>query len=269
MSDRPFKLLQAAAILLLCGAASACARPVGDLGRAQPGVLHDEIMPAVGSLRAEVAGEPVSAFNWTDDEREMHDRVWRFLVAPHAHDWFMDTVVELQRTRMIAASDHKSEPSRYYRWLHRARFQSSHTRYSRIADDARTDADTAPSTFRAICRVLEIDRQRGVASDGLGGLSPGEVSARRAENDMYIAWFTRALRYRYDAYNFALDNLLVETPHEGAVGADGRISELALYVERAERRDFCLAQTFDGQDAGGGIPSRVLMAAPDEGAYRK
>lgn len=267
--DTP-RLLQAAVILIACGVASACARPVGDFGRAQPGVLHDDIMPAVGSLRAEMAGEPVSAFNWTDEEREMHDRVWRFLVAPHARDWFMDTVVELQRTRIIAASDHKFSPSRYYRWLHEARFASSHTRYSRLADDVRSDADTAPAAFRSVCRVLEIDWQRGVASRDLGDLSAGEVAARRAENDLYIAWFTRALRYRYDSYGFALDRLLVETPHEEARKADRQLDDLGVYVELAERGDFC--GTVEGVHVHGGkdaIPSRVMMQMADNPAYRK
>src|SRR5690606_9169566 len=98
-------LLRAAAILLLLAAAS-CARPTGDFGRAKPGVLHDEIMPAIGSVRAELAGEPVSKFKIADEEREMRDRVWRFLVAPHANDWFYDTVVELQRTRIASLADH-------------------------------------------------------------------------------------------------------------------------------------------------------------------
>ena len=270
MCDRRYSLLGVAAAIVLCGAAAACARPIGDFGRPQPGVLHDEVMPAVGSLRAEMAGEPVSAFNWSDEEREMHDRVWRFLVAPHANDWFMDTAVELQRTRLVAASDHKFAPSRYYRWLHQSRYTSSTTRYRTIADHARTDADSAPATFRSICKVLEIDRQRRVASAELRHLAHDEVAARRAENEMHIAWFTRALRYRYDAYNFALDNLLVETPHQEAVEADARLGALAYYVESAERGEFCI----DGAVRGGAgrgqtIPSRVLMPRPGEGDYLK
>jgi hypothetical protein len=227
------------------------------------------MMPAVGALRAEVAREPVSAFNWTDEEREMHDRVWRFLVAPHANDWFMDTVVELQRTRIVAASDHTFQPSRYYRWLHQSRYRSSHTRYRTITDHARTDADTLPGTFRSICRVLEVDRQRGVASRELRHLASDEVAARRAENDMRIAWFTRALKYRYDAYSFALDHLLVETPHEEAVEADRRIGDLAYYVESAERGEFCISGLARHTGRDEPVPSRVLIPTRGEGAYSK
>ncbi len=256
-------------MIVLCGAASACARPIGDLGRAQPGVLHDEIMPTVGKIRADIWGEPVSAFNLTDQEREMHNRVWRFLVAPHAEDWFMDTVVELQRTRIATAQDHHFDPDRYFRWLHQTHYESSRIRFRTLADNARSDVDTAPSTFRSICNVIAVDQQRAIASRELRGLAYDEVAARRAENEMFIAWYTRALRYRYDAYNFALDHLLVETPHEEAIEADGRIGELAVYVERAESGDFCFEA---GLQIGGDddpIPSRVLLPAPGEGDYLK
>lgn len=269
VSDRLRRIVSIAAVLVLCGAASACARPVGDFGRAQPSVLHDEIMPEIGSIRSEISDEPVSSFNLTDQEHEMHDRVWRFLVAPHAEDWFMDTVVELQRTRIITARDDHFLPERYYRWLHQTHYQSSRVRYRTVADNAKSDIDTAPTTFRAICAVIEVDRQRSVASRELRGLAHDEVSARRAENDMFIAWFTRALRYRYDAYDFALDHLLVETPHEEAIEVDGRLSELAIYVERAERGDFCFEAGLNGRSDGGYIPSRVLMPEPDEGIYKK
>jgi hypothetical protein len=245
-------------------------RPVGDLGRARPGVLHDEVMPAIGHNGAQVGKRAVSSFNLGDQERDMHNRVWRFLIAPHAGDWFMDTAVELQRTRIAGpGGDVKFKPERYYKWLHQTEYRSSRVRYNRISDDVQSDINTSPQTFMSICRVIEFDRQRAVASRELNGLSRGDVMARRAENDMSIAWFTRALRYRYDAYSYALDHLLVETPHEEAVAVDGRLSELAIWVERAERGDFCLGA--GGAPRGGGdvIPSRVLLPASGEGVYKK
>src|SRR5690606_20959271 len=145
-------ILRAAALVLLL-AVAACARPTGDFGRAQPGLLHDGIMPAIGSTRAQLAEEPVSHFNIADEEREMRDRVWRFLVAPHAHDWFYDTVVELQRTRIAGTVDHRFEPARYYRWLRQTGFSSSTTRYRAVADHIVADLATVPETFRAICAV--------------------------------------------------------------------------------------------------------------------
>ena len=264
---RRIALIAAAAVL--CGALAACARPVGDFGRAAPGVLHDGIMPTVGEARAKLSGEPVSRFNLTDEEREMRDRVWRFLIAPHAEDWFMDTAVELRRTRLIGGRGISFEPDRYYRWLHRKDYESSRVRFATVSDHARSDIDTAPTTFAAICRVLEVDRQRGVASRELQGLTASEVVARRGENQQVISWYVQALRYRFDAYTYALDHLLVETPHREAMDVDRRLSELHVYVDRAENGDFCSGGVGLGDARGKAIPSRVHMRAPDEGEFLK
>lgn len=261
--------LRAAVAATLLLSAAACARPTGDFGRPQPGVLHDTIMPAIGKTRAQISGEPVSRFNVADEEREMHDRVWRFLVAPHARDWFYDTAVELQRTRVSGPTDVKFSPDRYYRWLRQADYRSSAVRYRTVGDHVQADLDTMPATFRAICAVLELDRQRQVASADLGHLQAADVRARKLENDSTIQWFVRAARYRYDSYAFALDHLLVETPHRNAIALDGRLSALAIDVERAERGDFCSGHQAGSRNGAVALPSRVQMQAVDIGKYRK
>jgi len=264
---------RAAALIALLGATAACGpRPIGDLGRAQPGALHDEILPAIGKTRAELAGEPVSQFNLTDQEREMQDRVWRFLVAPHAEDWFHDFSVELQRTRLSEVRDYKFTPDRYYRWLRQTDFASSRVRYSAVADHVDADLGTMPSTFRSICAVIEVDRQRGIAAREVAGIGLGtreNALARKAENDIQIDWFVRAVSYRYESYGYALDHLLVETPHEEAIQVDGLLSELGIYVERAKRGDFCSGGVSPVYKDNGALPSRVLMPGQGEGAYRK
>jgi hypothetical protein len=211
--------LAAAACLLLSG----CARPTGDFGRAAPSVLHDRIMPTVGDARAAAAGEPVSNFNQTDQEREMHDRVWRFLVAPHAHDWFYDTAVELQRTRIAANLDTQFIADRYYATLRSTQYQSSRVRYRKVAGDIGIDIATIPATFAAICRVIEVDRQRAIAV-----------------SNVTLDWFTRALTYRYQSYSVALERLLVETPHEEGRVVDAQLARMQPYVARAQAGDFCL-----------------------------
>ncbi len=114
--------------------------------------------------------EPVSSFNLADQEQEMRDRIWRYLVAPHAYDWFQANIAELQRTRILPISDKAMPTDRYYRWLHSEHFASSQTRYSRIGDDATSDIEMMPPTFAAICAVMDVDRQRGVAANGLPNL---------------------------------------------------------------------------------------------------
>lgn len=215
---------------------------MGDLGRAAPSVLHDEVMPAVGNFRASLDGEPVSNFNLTDQEREMHDRVWRFLVAPHSRDWFYDTAVELQRTRLTRETDLRFTPDRYYLHLRSERYASSRVRYQTVASDIAADIATIPATFIAICNVIEVDRQRAIAVGNVHLGAPDgmlQVGSRTWENDQRISWFVRALGYRFDAYSTALDRLLVETPHEEGRIVDSKLAEMEVYVRRARARDFC------------------------------
>ena len=200
-------------------------------------------MPAAGEFLAANRGEPVSSFNQTDQEVEMHDRVWRFLVAAHAKDWKFDSAVELQRTRIVPPRDERFTIERYYQWLSRTEYRSSRTRYSTVGRHITADIDTLPTTFIAICRVIEIDRQRAIAYGTLGRDLPPrvgeEVAARKYENDAFIAWFVRALNYRHSSYDFALDNLLVETPHEQSLAVDEALRRMAVFVARANRGDFC------------------------------
>lgn len=250
----------AGALALTAMLAGCVARPVGDFGRAAPSWTHDTAMPAAGDFIAGNRGEPVSSFNKTDQEDEMHDRVWRFLVAAHAQDWQFDSAVELQRTRIVRPRDERFTIERYYQWLSRTEYASSRTRYSTVGRHITADIDTLPTTFLAICKVIEIDRQRAIAYGTLGhDLAPRigeEVAARKYENDAFIDWFVRALNYRYSSYEFALDNLLVETPHEQSLAVDEALRRMSVYVSRADRRDFCAS---GNAGHGGGhvvIPSR-------------
>lgn len=258
---RPVLRLLAILGTVVCVAmlAACAARPVGDLGRPERGVLHDRVMPALGSSMARQRGEPVSRFNQTDQEREMHERTWRFLVAAHARDWMFDSAVELQRTRIGRPQDYTFTPERYYRWLRQAQYQSSTTRYATVGRHIAADLDTLPKTFAAICAVLEVDRQRQAALSALPGIEAGvaaEVAVRRTENQWHIDWFVRALRYRHDSYAYALDHLLVETPHEQSMAVDESLRRLAPWVDRARRGDFCTGNGGLHGAGGFGIPSR-------------
>ena len=256
--DNFFRLTGALALAAIL--AGCVARPVGDFGRAAPSWTHDTAMPAAGDFIAANRGEPVSSFNKTDQEDEMHDRVWRFLVAAHARDWQFDSAVELQRTRIVRPRDERFTIERYYNWLKTTEYQSSRTRYATVGRHITADIDTLPTTFLAICKVIEIDRQRAIAYEGRRGQLPPrlaeEVAARKYENDAFIDWFVRALNYRYSSYDFALDNLLVETPHEQSLAVDEALRRMSVYVGRANRRDFC--SNPNGGHGGGDvvIPSR-------------
>ncbi|MCW5721279.1 MAG: hypothetical protein KIS86_09065 [Devosia sp.] len=254
-------------LVLLAGLLAACAsRPVGDFGRAQPSALHDSMLPAVGDFMAKQRREPVSSFNQTDQEREMHDRTWRFLVANNTKDWLFNSESELQRVRITRTKDFTFLPDRYYNWLKKTHYQSSRIRYATIGRHILADLDTVPQTFIAICAVQEVDRLRRVALNQLTDLAPtaaDDVRARRIENQWHIDWFVRAINYRHDSYSYALDNLLVETPHEQSVAVDASLRRLKIWADRASREDFCSGVDGQGGHGGSTIPSRFQTMVPD------
>lgn len=254
----------AAAVLLVLAACGP--RPVGDFGRAAPSYMHDVAMPATGTVLASARGEPVSDFNQTDEERLMHDRIWRFLVAPHAKDWSFDFVTELQRTRITPVGSRAFGVERYYSWLRETHYQSSGVRYATLSRHILADIDTIPATFAAICAVIEVDRQRAAAIATLSSLGPNEAAearSRKAENDQSIAWFVAMLNYRFESYNYALDHLLVETPAPQSVTVDYELTRLGHHVARANAHDFCSGATWRHAQQGAPIRSRFATQAVD------
>lgn len=271
MADSPLRL----AVLVLCCALAlpgqpASARQLGDFGRVQAGVLNDEIIPGFEKIWKQLNRRPASDFNWTDQEAEMHARVWRFLVAPQSRDWAFEYAAEIRPAK--AGEQRKRYEDRYYSWLRTERHASSRGRYATMSEHIGADLGTLEATFRSICAVGEIDRQRAVAAASIEGLEREvlrDEAEREAENQAHVEHFVRALAYRYEAYSYALDRLLVETPHEGAVIVDGRLSELAAWVDRAEAGDFCSAGWHPDDAGGEALPSRVLLDVRDEGTIRK
>jgi hypothetical protein len=226
-------ILRASLSALLLAAVAACSGStttrVGDLGR--PVDLVN-----TGAIPERYIVEPgAKGFNRTDEEERMADRVWRFLHAPHVTGWF---IPRLPREPVAGRDD----PARYYRWLQKTNYRSSEVRYNTVAGDVHADVLTLPDTFTAICAVETIDDRRALALAELGPLEPGiadRVAQRRADNSATIASFVVAVRYRYESYGYALDNLLVETPHANAREVDAVLSDLARFVARAEAADFC------------------------------
>jgi len=261
--------------IILCLLLGACARPVGDFGRATPSLVHDEVLPTAGKLRALIFKEPVSGFNWTDQEVEMHNRAWRFLIAPNAYGWFVNVLVAWQRTRVVPRFNNHMQHKWYYEFLRWEPHQSSRVRYKRVSRDIDADIGTIPDVFRAICAVIDVDRQRRLAADSLPSISDvqyADMLARRDENQIYIEWFVAAVNYRYRAYSHALESLLVETPHEEARMLDSQLSEYAIWVDRAEALDFCTDTTQNGvsidsvPNTGSRFVSRPFSPEPN---YRK
>ncbi len=235
MHARPFRRPARLALILALGLA-ACGRPTGDFGRARPSALHDDLLPAAGAAIARRYGEPVSAFNLTDDERELRDRAWTFVRPPHAGDWWMATEVEGQRTRVSPVADPGFDPARYYDHLRSDPFRSSEARWSRVMEDITADALLVPPFCDVAARVRRADVERLAAARRVASPEPWVIEAeeRVFENNEVMSWAWRAREYRLASYRIAIDRLQVETPSDRLFEANRAFAALAgAYCEGA------------------------------------
>ena len=241
---------QRAALLALVFALAACTRPTGDFDRARPSVIHDDLMPAVGENAARLRGDPVSKFNYTNDEKLLRDRGWTLIRPPWTKDWIGGTMVELSRTRVLPETEGRVPPDLYLIFLRSDKFRSSDARYDKIAADATGDAELVMPFCEVALRVQKADderlrvlrNQKVTTEETYDG-----AKARVWENRVMIKWVGQALRYRIIAYKTALKGLEIETPSQDRVWkVNNAIRELEGQVRLAEAS--CEANNRYGQE---------------------
>ena len=118
------------------------------------------MMPAVGKVMARGREEPVSNFNYTDDEREFRDRAWAIVSPMHGRDWLAANKAELQRTRIVGEVDRTLDPETYYKLLRSDRYQSSEARYERVIHDIRSDQGLLDPFYALLLQVQAADAER-------------------------------------------------------------------------------------------------------------
>lgn len=244
-------------LLLLCvtAALAGCVEK-GDFGRVKSSVWNDAI-EATGAFAAGRRGEPVSPNMLTDDEQELRNRAWRYLVPGRSRPWLDQVLAQLVATRILAADMVEPDRSAYFRGLQETAGRSPVSSYRKLSDDASADLRLVPGFASVASRVLEADRLRLIALGRVDGVTPGEGSdarARVAENRCLIAWVTSASRFRLGAYRYALDHLFIEAPGIDAVPTERTITRLS-----EERRAF---------DALGVPPIAAAACVGDGGAPR-
>lgn len=226
-----------AAGLLVTLTAAGCAPDIGDLGRARPSVWNDTILPHAGSWSAWARDEQVSSFHLTNDEEELRNRAFRYLMPPHEREWFARQVQELARTRLIPVSWQVIDPDSYRMGLLAEPFRSEASRYRRLAEDALADAALV-APFRAVAsRVQAADRVRlrtAASSPAVLDGFPEQARARVAENDGLIAWVRERARYRLASYRSALVNVVVEMPARDAIEAERAIAALEAELRQLD-----------------------------------
>ncbi|MBV6656679.1 MAG: hypothetical protein KI785_02810 [Devosiaceae bacterium] len=235
-------------IVLAAATGLAACSPRGDFGRDRPSVMTSSVLPVAGFVSTYSAREPVSHFNYTDDERTLRRLGWTLVVPTHAEDWLGSTAAHLQRAEIIRRADLVLSPESYHRYLSRRDYRSSDVRYARIMDDAAKDMAAIERYFAYAQRVRAADDERSRATMALPDITPSELAAangRIAENQRQFAWVKRALLFRIYAYRYALDRLMIETPSANTQLAIARVDTLEAEVLAALEIDAAFAAGLD------------------------
>lgn len=219
------------AVVLVTSVLAGCVM-TGDLGRPRPSFWNDVVLPTTGSLAARTRGEPVSLYVFTDDEEELRDRAWRFIMPAHERSLVERSVVELVRTRVLPVVMMPHYKPSYYDALMGEAFRSPASRYHRIADDVSADARLIGPFAIVAKRVMAADRVRLRSLAFVQDLAEGDAydaAARVAENRCLIAWVRRETVQRIESYRYALEHLLIEAPQTESVVTERSLRKLVVH----------------------------------------
>ena len=225
---------------IVCGAALLavlCGCTTGDFGRVKPSLVSDDMHAWVGRQAASESGTIPSTSDLTDDERELRDLAYQLIEPPYNRDKWNRILYEygVMPTRGPWSP---SDRAAYSRKLLDASVRSATARYARLIDDIRND-NTQLTLFAAVARrVLDMDSKRNRSLAYVSAPSKGErENARRRikENALVIAWVHRSLHERADAYQYALERIVIDTPSQMAVEAERALTLLREHTAFAAR----------------------------------
>jgi hypothetical protein len=210
-------------IMVALGGCLASCSPSGDFGRPQPSVWNEVILPSAGDFSSYWRGVPTSPFAYTDDEFELRDRAWRFVMPAHERHIFERHIAEMVRTRLVPATWTLEDETSYYPRLIAGFPRSPLSLYRRLSQDIEADQVLIHAFAPAGTRVLAADRVRLRSLLYVKNLQPEEATfaaARVAENRCVIALVKSRIQSRKASYRYALERLVIETPGNEAVGAE-------------------------------------------------
>jgi hypothetical protein len=232
---RPFRRLVLLVPALLLGG---CVE-TGDFGRPRPSIWNDGL-PFTGALVAGVRGEAVSSNPFTNDERELRDRAFHYLMPAATHSAFEAALANIVRTRFLPRDLLPVDATAYYRALLAPSFRSPTSRYRRISDDIYADRALLSPLHTIAGQVLSADVVRGKSMSHVVDLHSVERAAaiaRMVENVALIAWVREALAIRICQYHYAVEHLTVAAPQADAVPVERSLKALEHEFTMLERLD--------------------------------
>jgi hypothetical protein len=230
----------AGSCLLLCVAA--CNRSeMGDFGRRPDNAVTGSILPSAGVVSAWWRGDPVSLYPFTDDEIELRDRAWRFLMPSHDKANLQQAIAELAYTRILPPLPHSGR-NHYHLLLMADDYRSVASRYAKLGQDVEADRLLMVPFSQAAAKVCAADRVRALALNDvkqLTNIQREQAVARIAENRMLVDWVRRDMREKAAAYRYALEHVAIEAPMREAIRAEQALVAMESAQQTLDYWDGC------------------------------
>ncbi len=248
-----------AAVIAAATALAGCNQGhTGDFGRRADNVVTNTILPKAGLFSAWARGEMVSLYPFTDDEIELRDRAWRFLMPSHDKAYLQQKLAELSYSRVLPPIPHSGR-NHYHLLLMSEDYRSAASRYHKIGQDIEADRLLMVPFSQTAARVCAADRVR-VASlkhvKQLDEVQAEQALIRVAENRGLVDWVRRDMREKAAAYRYALEHVTIEAPMREAIKAE----QALIALESAQ-------QTLDYWDGCGEVA--LLVPPPGRGVRLK
>jgi hypothetical protein len=231
-------LILAAALLALAG----CAPRTGDFGRPLEADRARTGNDFVGNFLAAGRNEPVSSYKFTDDEIELRDRAWRFLM-PETERWAFDRLLADWRVRRILPPEPPTDKTATYWMLDGQSRVSPASRYAALAADVEADLLLIAPFRLTAGRVKAADRARLGMLLGLTDVEPSETSnvdGRIGENILLMDWVYRSWLQRRRDYQYALERLVLATPQHQAIPVERLLRQLDAEIAAIDPGDLTL-----------------------------
>jgi hypothetical protein len=227
-----------ACLLLL----AACGRnDMGDFGRRADNTVTNTILPSAGLVSAWWRGDPTSLYPFTDDEMEMRDRAWRFLMPSHDKANLQQAIAELSYTRVLPPIPHSGR-NHYHLLLMAEDYRSVASRYAKLGQDVEADRLLMLPFSQAAAKVCAADRVRALALNDVKEMTHRQreqAVARIAENRMLVDWVRRDMREKSAAYRYALEHVTIEAPMREAIRAEQALVALEGAQQTLDYWDGC------------------------------
>lgn len=265
-----------AAVLCAAAALAACNQGhTGDFGRRADNVITNSVLPKAGLFSAWARGEMVSLYPFTDDEIELRDRAWRFLMPSHDKAYLQQKLAELSYTRVLPPVPHSGR-NHYHLLLMTEDYRSAASRYHKIGQDIEADRLLMVPFSQTAARVCAADRVR-VASlkhvKELGEVQAEQALVRVAENRGLVDWVRRDMREKAAAYRYALEHVTIEAPMREAIKAEQALLALENAQQTLDYWDGCGEGALIVPPAGRGVllkdVERYAPASPKDVVDRR